>query len=226
MKMSLWKVKSSWMVVILLAVSQQTRAQDPISGIIAQGITRVIRAFDLEVQRLQTATIWLQDAQKVAENAMQELRLDEIRDWVAELKDLYGSYFDELWRVKQVITDYHRVKTILNREAQLVDAYRRCWTLLQQDSHFTTAELQHMQAVYAGILDESLKNLNLLSTVLKDFLMQITDADRLAIINRVEDGMDKNYNDLLRFNNENALLSLQRARDQGDVEMVKKMYGL
>jgi hypothetical protein len=212
--------------MLLTAVAGPAKAQDPISGIIGQGITRVIRAFDLQVQRLQTATIWLQDAQKVAENAMQELRLDEIRDWVSELKDLYGSYFDELWRVKQVISDYHRVKSILDREAQLVAAYRRCWTLLQQDRHFSNAELQHMQAVYAGILDQSLKNLSLLSTVLKDFLLQVTDGDRLAVINRVENGMEQSYNDLLRFNNENALLSLQRARDAGDVEMIRKLYGL
>jgi len=213
-------------LIILLIGSRPVRAQDPISGIIRQGVTRVIRAFDLQVQRLQTAAIWLQDAQKVVENAMHELRLEEIRGWVQEMKDLYGNYFEELWKVKQVIADYHRVKAILDREAQLVSAYRRCWWLLQQDSHFSSAELQHMQAVYSGILDESMKNLNLLSTVLKDFLLQLSDGDRLAIINRVELGMDRNYNDLVRFNNENALLSLQRARDEGDVELVKKMYGL
>jgi len=215
-----------WMLLMLLAPARHARAQDPISGIIKEGITRVIRAFDLQVQRLQTATIWLQDAQKVVENAMQATRLDEIRDWVEELKDLYGNYFVELWRVKQVITDYHRVKAILDREAQLVSAYRRCWSLLEQDRHFSAVELQHMQVVYAGILDESVKNLNVLSTVLKDFLLQISDGDRLAIINRVEVGMDRNYNDLVRFNNENALLSLQRARDEGDVAVIKSMYGL
>src|SRR5450631_3079284 len=53
-------------------------AQDPIT-IIKEGVTKVIKAVDLQVQRIQTATIGLQEVQKEVENTMSALRLDEIR---------------------------------------------------------------------------------------------------------------------------------------------------
>ena len=53
-------------------------AQDPITLIIKEGIKKVIVAVDLKIQRLQTKTIWLQNAQKVIENAMSKLKLNQI----------------------------------------------------------------------------------------------------------------------------------------------------
>src|SRR5688500_12874179 len=79
------------------------RAQDPITEVIKAGIRKAIRAVDLKIQRLQNATIWLQNAQKTLENTMSKLKLDEISDWVERQRKLYADYFDELWRVKSAI---------------------------------------------------------------------------------------------------------------------------
>jgi len=54
----------------------------------------------------------------------------------------------------------------------------------------------------------------------------MSDADRMQIVDRVAKNMDAHYNDLQRVNTENALLSLQRSKDQKDAEMVRWMYGL
>src|SRR5882724_11632441 len=94
----------------LCAANVKARAQDPVTSIIKEGIKKVIRAFDLQIQRIQTQTIWLQEAQKSLENAMQKLHLDEITGWVQKQKYLYGEYFDELWKVKTFIAYYNRVK--------------------------------------------------------------------------------------------------------------------
>jgi len=201
-------------------------AQDPISGIISTGIGRVIRAFDLQVQRMQTRTILLQTAQKEIENAMQALHLDEIRDWVSQLKELYGDYFAELWRVKAIIAGYHEVKRIIERESQLMDAYRRAWALLREDGHFTAAERVHMEGVYQGLLEQGARVLNRVLSVTKGLITQMSDGGRLRIIHQAAEEMDACYSNLLRFNGQNALLSLQRAADREDVARIKKLYGL
>ena len=46
----------------------------------------MIIAVDLQVQRIQNKTIWLQNAQKTLENEMSKLKLDEITDWVQKNK--------------------------------------------------------------------------------------------------------------------------------------------
>jgi hypothetical protein len=48
----------------------------------------------------------------------------------------------------------------------------------------------------------------------------------LEIINDAADQVEANYYDLTRFNEQNIMLSLQRAKAYNDVEVVKKLYGL
>ena len=52
------------MLLSIVWVSNKAVAQDPITLIIKEGITKVIVAVDLKIQRLQNETIWLQNAQK------------------------------------------------------------------------------------------------------------------------------------------------------------------
>jgi hypothetical protein len=201
-------------------------AQDPILDVIKAGIKKAIVAVDLKIQRLQTKTIWLQNAQKVIENAMSELKLGQITDWLQKQKDLYQNYFDELWKVKDVLTLYHRIKEITQQEASLVKQYHSAWKGVQQDGHFTSGELLYIGQVYTGILEESVKNLNQVALVINSFTTQMTDAKRLDIINKAADGMQQNYDDLVQFNSRNIGISLQRSRDENDINVVKQLYGL
>lgn len=201
-------------------------AQDPILDVIKAGIKKAIIAVDLKIQRLQTKTIWLQNAQKIIENAMSELKLVQITDWVQKQKDLYQEYFDELWKVKDVLSYYHRIKEITWQEVSLVKQYHSAWNGVRQDGHFTADELLYIGQVYTGILSESVKNLDQIALVINSFTTQMTDAKRLDIINKAADVMQQNYNDLQEFNSQNIRVSLQRSRDEHDIDVVKQLYGL
>src|SRR4051812_41102799 len=88
----------------------KSEAQIPVLEIIKQAVTKVIKAVDLKIQRLQNKTIWLQNAQKTLENKMQELKLGEISDWVERQRKLYSDYYEELWKVKTAIAYYQKVR--------------------------------------------------------------------------------------------------------------------
>ena len=178
------------------------------------------------MQRIQNKTVVLQNAQKVVENTMSELHLNEITDWVQKQKDLYSGFYNDLWKVKTIITDYHRVKEIAERQAQLVSEYQHAWNMLKQDKHFTADEINYMGQVYSGILDQTVQTINQLFTVVNSFTTQMSDTERMEIINNVNDEVNKNYNDLHQFNTQNSLLSLSRTKDENDAAMVKWMYSL
>lgn len=220
------------LAVVLLALCfmvspvQNANAQIPIMEIIKQAITKVIVAVDLKIQRLQNKTIWLQNAQKVLENKMSELKLTEISDWVEKQRAQYANYFDELWRIKTALAYYQRIKDIIEKQLQLVNEYKEAWALFKQDKNFTSDEMDYMQEVYNGMMDESIKNLDQLSLVINAFVTQMSDAKRMEIINEVDHNLDENLNDLREFNNQNKMISLQRASEKGDIETVKKLYGL
>jgi predicted transcriptional regulator YheO len=205
---------------------QKVSAQDPIMEIIKAGITKVIVAVDLKIQRLQTKTIWLQNAQKVLENTMSKAKLDEITGWVQKQKDLYQNYFDELWQVKDVLSYYHKIREITEQEIALVSQYHRAWNGVTQDSHFTADEVDYMGKVYTGIIEQSIRNLDQIALVVNSFVTQMSDQKRIQIIDQAAEAMQKNYNDLKSFTNENIQLSIQRSKDEHDVAVVRALYGM
>jgi len=204
----------------------QVNAQIPILEIIKAAVVKVIKAVDLQIQRQQNKIIWLQNAQKTLENEMSKLKLDEITDWVDKQKTLYKDYFEELQKVKAIISYYKRIKEITEKQVHLVEEYKRAWGLFKQDKHFTPEEIAYISRVYSGILDESIKNLDQIFLVINSFQTQMSDAKRLEIINTASDRIDENYNDMKAFNQQGIMLSLQRAKAQSDVDVIKKLYGL
>ena len=218
-------------LVCLLLVSAPARPAEktmalPILEIVKAVTKKVIKAIDLRIQKLQNKTIWLQNAQKQVENVLSKLKLDEISDWTQKQKDLYKGYYEELAKVKSIITYYQRIKEITRKQTQLVQEYERAWNLFKQDTHFKDSEIQYMERVYTGILEESVKNIDHIFLILDSFATQMSDLKRLEIINKAADQIDGNYDDLTMFNQQNILLSLQRAKTEADVKQVKQFYGI
>jgi hypothetical protein len=229
--MKMWSMKKILIITgIVLSISiapvQQTNAQIPILEIIKAAVKKVIKAVDLKIQRLQNKTIWLQNAQKTLENKMSKLKLTEISDWSKKQKELYAKYFDELWKVKNAISSYQGVRDIIKKQVQLVQEYAKAFNLSKQDKNFTVDELDYMQKVYTGILDESIKNIDQIQLVINAFATQMTDAKRLEIIHTAGDNIDQNITDLRQFNQQNITISLQRSKERNDIDVVKTLYGL
>jgi len=214
------------LVALALLVSVNASAQIPIIEIIKAGIKKVIVAVDLKIQRLQNKTIWLQNAQKTLENAMSKAKLTEISDWVEKQRKLYDDYFQELWKVKNTLAYFHRVKDIIEDQVAMVNEYKSAWAVFRQDKNFTAEELDYMFTVYTGMMDESLKSLDQLFLVVNAFATQMSDAKRLEIINTAADNIEQGFMDLKDFNNQNKTISIQRSVEKGEIDYVKKLYGL
>jgi hypothetical protein len=213
-------------VTVFVSLPKGADAQVVISQVLQETVGRVIRAIDLQVQRLQNQTIWLQNAQKALENQLSKLKLTEISDWSQKQQDLYKGYYDELWQVKSVITYYERIKDMTKKQAALASQYNHAWNLLKQDQHFSADELKYMGSVYSGILQESVKNLDEILVVINSFKTQMSDAKRLELVDKAADRINTNCSDLKQFNNQNYVLSIQRAKDANEIETLKRYYGI
>ena len=214
------------LVVLFLLISVHSNAQLAIIDIIKEGIKKVIVAVDLKVQRLQNKTIWLQQAQKTLENTLSKVKLTEIGDWVERQRKLYADYFEELRQAKVTLVYYQRVKDIIENQAAMVKEYKMAWTQFRQDKNFTPDELDYMLTIYTGMMAESLQSLDQLFLVVNAFATQMSDAKRLEIINKVAVSIGQSYMDLKLFNNENKMISIQRAVEKGEIDYVRKLYGL
>lgn len=211
---------------ILVALPSGANAQLAIVEVIKAGIKKVIKAIDLKVQRLQNNTIWLQNAQKVVENQLSKFKLDEISDWTEKQRKLYAGYYDELVKVKAMIATYQRIKDLTETQTAIVKEYQWAIALFNQDKHFTPDELTHMQEVYKGILEASIRNLDQVFIITSSFKTQMSDAKRLEMIGEAAAKMDENYSDLRQFNSQNITLSIQRAKSALEIQTLKKVYAI
>ncbi|WP_354376205.1 conjugal transfer protein TraI [Pedobacter africanus] len=212
--------------VLLVSLPSGANAQLAIAEVIRAGVKKVIKAVDLKVQRLQNQTIWLQNAQKVIENQLSKLKLTEISDWTERQRNLYAGYYDELQKVKSVITAYKKVKSLATTQAAIVQEYKWASGLFWKDKHFSAQELAYMEEVYEGILKASLKNLDQVFVVIGSFKTQMSDAKRLEMINAAERAMERNFYDLKAFNDQNIALSIGRSKSIFETKQMKEVYDI
>ena len=210
--------------VLLTALPTGANAQLAIAEVIKAGIKKVVKAIDLKVQRLQNQTIWLQNAQKVIENQLNKLKLGEISEWTDRQRKLYSSYYDELMRVKSVISTYKRIRDLVSTQAAIVQEYRWASGLFKKDKHFNASELLSMEEIYGGILKESVKNLDQVFIVISSFKTQMSDAKRLEMINEAAMKIEQNFSDLRAFNDQNIVLSIQRSKSILETKQLKEVY--
>jgi mannitol-specific phosphotransferase system IIBC component len=213
-------------VTVFVSIPKGADAQFVVGSVISSTVGRVIRAIDLEVQRMQNQTIWLQNAQKALENQLSKLKLDEISGWSQKQKDLFSQYYQELWDIKTAIAYYSRISDLTQKQVALVNSYNQAWALIKNDKHFSADELSYMTNVYSGILQASVNDLDQILSVIHANKTQMPDAKRMEIINKAADHMDTNYSDLQQFNTQNEMLSLQKAQSENEVLTLKKYYGI
>lgn len=231
--MKILKVMKKYMVILPLstmtlcvALPKGANAQVAVIEVIKAGVKRVIKAVDLRIQRLQNQTIWLQNAQKVLENQLSKLKLTEIADWTDKQRELYQKYYQELWEIKTAITYVRQIRELTEKQMAVVDEYKWAWNLFTKDTRFTPDELDYMQKVYSGILDESVKNVDEILLVINSFNTQMSDAARLEIISTAAGKIERNYADLKKFNTQNISLSIQRAKSLDETVVLKELYGI
>lgn len=220
--------KLIWVLLLTCSISflPTAPAQAGIYEIIKAAIVKAIKAADLAIQRAQNKTIWLQNAQKTLENTLAKVKLEEISDWSKKQKEQYQQYFEELHKVKSLISYYQRIRDIMNIQLRIVEEYKRSWNIISSDKHFSARELEYMGSIYAGILSETVKNIEELSLVVNSFKTQMSDAKRLEMIANIAHKVQGNYTDLKSFTQKNGTLSLLRAKTATDINNIKMWYGL
>lgn len=214
------------LIVLFFILVPTLHSQAQIIDVIQQALIAAIKAADLAVQEAQNATVDLQNAQKELENQLSQLNLKEIGDWEGKFKDIYSNYFTELWKVKTVLADFKQITGIIAQQKELVTEYKQAYARIQKDSHFSPSEVTYAYNVYSGIIGESVKSVGQIINILTDFSYEMSDEARLRLISNASADIQRQTQDLRAFNNQTAQISLQRARDEQDIETIRKLYGI
>ncbi len=140
--------------------------------------------------------------------------------------NLHRDFLDGLLQVSSAVKKYSKVADIIRVQLKLVKEAKDALAEFRRSRQFTVAEIEYLGNVYANLLKESLKMLDELAMVVTAGKLRMSDDERLQAIDRIHDEVLEQYTFLNEFNNGTAILSLQREKEQMDIDLMRKIHGL
>lgn len=138
--------------------------------------------------------------------------------------DLHNVYLTGLLAVSPSVRNYSRVAEIILQQASLVAEYKRANSAFKQSGSFSVSELNYMRKVYTRLVNQSLDDLDELHTILSGSKLRMSDAERIQGIDRIYASSTDQLQCLRAFNRQGIILSLQRAKDNNDIQTLQKLY--
>lgn len=147
-----------------------------------------------------------------------------IRDIANGNFSLHQTFLDGMLQVTPVVQSYGGVAGIISDQARIVSEYKGALSSFRKSGNFSSQELDYLARVYGKLLDNSLKNLDELMTVITTGSLRMSDDERLQAIDRISADVQDKLQFLRSFNNEASLLSLQRSREKNDIVHLRNLY--
>jgi len=139
---------------------------------------------------------------------------------------LHQDYLDGLFQVSPAVRKYRKVGDIMAYQLQLVDESRQAYRRFRQEGNFSPQELDYLERVYGRLLQQSLDNLELLTRVLSERQLRMSDEERLQAIDALCLEMEDMLLALRHVNRSTAVLGLQRARERQAIGRMRGIYGI
>lgn len=192
------------MLAVFWAARVQGQSIDPISLV----VSKIIKALDLQVQKLQNQTLSLQQLALVAEHQLSKNKLAEIAEWQEKQRALYDGYFKEMQTVRTSIHSLAHVKQITGMYSEIVREYRL----------FSRASFAKDDVLVA-----SRDILQSMQRQIQDGLFAMKDAERLILLVGLRDAMQECLGKMQTLNKgrrQNLVDSLQK---QTDIQFLKRL---
>jgi hypothetical protein len=200
--------------------------QDPITLIIKEGIRRVIKAMDLVFQRLQQVQLQIQSSLEYAKNVMSKAKLTEVNELVAEKKEIFDKYYQELWTVKSKIDQVRAIKDAIVTQGIMIENFTKIFSKFSGDSYLNEKELQIIYNIYNGMLEKNVNSISDLTVLIKDFSVKMQDGDRLILIKEKLEEIKDVSGDFNEFTDDVITMSLSRVTEVREINEMKMYYGL
>ena len=139
---------------------------------------------------------------------------------------LHKTFLDGLMEVSPAVKKYKRTTDIFTYQARILKEYKAAWQQFRDDKQFTSTEIDYLGKVYSNLFNETLKSLEELAMVITSGKLRMSDDERLQAIDRIYENVIDQYSFLNEFNNNTAILSLQRKSEQAEIKMSRIINGI
>ncbi|WP_163408130.1 TerB family tellurite resistance protein [Flavobacterium ajazii] len=140
--------------------------------------------------------------------------------------NLHETFLDALMQVSPTVKNYRHIGDIVNYQVLLVKEYKSAFNRFRDSKNFNPEEIAYLERVYDNLFKQSLRNLDELTSVITANKMRMSDDERLAAIDKIYADMQDKLLFLRNFNNNTAVLALQRAKEHNDTRAMRNIYKL
>lgn len=135
------------------------------------------------------------------------------------------KYYDALKNVNNLVKDGIKVRNTILLVGEISDIYVNSFQLMLRDENFTPEELSAIAFGYTKLLEESNNLLNEMKDVVNITTLQMTDKERMDVVDRCYNSMKRYRNMVSYYTNKNISVSYLRARKKNDLSRVMSLYG-
>ena len=197
----------------------------------AQISSNVLYAQSTEAQQLLLNVEKLAQLKKILSNMKKGYEIvstgyNTIKDISQGNFNLHDAFLNALLQVSPTVRKYKRVADIISCQSQIVKEYRSALNRFKSSNLFNSSEITYMEDVYKNLFNKSLQNLDELGMVLTAGKLRMSDDERIAAIDRIYKDISDKLVFLRSFNNEGAVLAVQRGREMVDTKLSEKLNGL
>jgi hypothetical protein len=137
--------------------------------------------------------------------------------------NLHSTFLNGLLAVSPAVAKYGKVADIVLKQGYIVTEYNRYSAQFKQ-GHFSSDELAYMANIYTTLLQQSLQNLSQLTDILLAGKLRMSDDERLRAIDHIDADTDDKLSFLRHFDQQTAILDLQRQKAANDLQTLQKLY--
>lgn len=137
---------------------------------------------------------------------------------------IHSVFLNGLLAVNPGIAKYGRIADIVLDQAAIVSEYSRYYRYFKNGGNFNSDEIGYMANVYNELLQESLSNLDQLTSILAAGKLRMSDDERIKAIDRIYTSTADQLQFLRHFNRQANLLAVERQKEQHEITVTQKLY--
>jgi len=196
----------------------------PLVGLRAQSVSDDTEQLLLDVQKLSQLKQILAEMEQAY--TITHAGYESIKSLSQGTFSLHQAFLDGLLAVNPSVASYWKVADIINKEAALVKEAQSGNSYLKGTGQFNSVELGSFLTRYNNLIQGSLNDVTELVMVITAGTLRMSDAERLAAIDRIDGNATRQLGMTYSFNNDAALQAMQRAKEQQDIGTVQGLYGI
>jgi hypothetical protein len=149
---------------------------------------------------------------------------NQVKDLSQGSFNLHSAFLNSLMAVSPEVRKYGRIADIIANQASIVAEYKATLKQARASGDFSAQEIIYMNQVFSDLLTHSVNNLTNLANVITAGTLRMSDAERLQAIDHIYADTQNKLVFLRDFDNQVAIMAVQRQKEQNDVQTLQKLY--